>query len=277
MVAALGAFGVGYVLGHAGPSAHAAALAVAEPLTRSATGTVGDAAGGSGPPRLLRSRLSAPMDTLALPRVKAYDLSAYVGKVVMAAPYGTKKVALTFDDGPSENTAAILDVLKQHRARATFFFVGGRMVGNEDIVLRCVQEGSEVGNHTWTHVSLVGLPAAQVEAQVRTTQEEILRTTGVENEFVRPRAGQFDATALAVVRKLGLVMVGWDAYGHDTFNDGKSVKQIERYAVKQTRGGSIILFHEVNPSTVKALPAILSRLEAEGYSCVTLGELLTSR
>jgi peptidoglycan/xylan/chitin deacetylase (PgdA/CDA1 family) len=278
-VAIAAAFAAGYLAGHGklGASEHvsiaraashddSAAVAASAEATRAAARAA----------RYESPVLSPPTDPVSLPLQKAYDLRTYEGKVIYSAPHRTRRIALTFDDGPSENTEAILAVLREHKAKATFFFVGDRMVGRESKVLDVVRQGSEVANHTWNHVELKRLTEAQVEAQIRYTQEEIERTTGVQNEFVRPKAGKFDKTAMRVVRRMGLVMVGWDAYGHDTFNDGKTVAEIESFAVRQTRGGSIILLHEANPSTVKALPAILRRLEAEGYQCVTLADLLSA-
>lgn len=278
---ALAAFGVGYLAGHAGLGGiPEGGISVARAASREQTPSPAASEAATRPPGATAGKpsvvLSPPADPVTLPLQKAYDLRAYEGKVIYSAPHAKKRVALTFDDGPSENTEAILGVLRTHDAKATFFFVGNRMVGHEARVLDVVRQGSEVANHTWNHYELKGLTEAQVEAQIRTTQEEIERTTGVQNEFVRPKAGQFDETAMRVVRRMGLIMVGWDAYGHDTFNDGKSVSEIESFAVRQTSDGSIILLHEANPSTVRALPAILTRLEAEGYQCVTLADLLSS-
>lgn len=280
VLAGIAAFGAGYVAGHAGFGAAAARVSSVQAASREASGgPVGSAPATRTPvPKQDASVvLSPPADPARLPLQKSYDLTAYEGKAINSAPHRTRRIALTFDDGPTGNTEAILRVLSEHKAKATFFFVGGRMVGAEGRVLDVVSQGSEVANHTWSHVSLSGMPAAEVEAQIRYTQEEILRTTGVQNKFVRPKAGKFDDTAMLVIRRMGLIMVGWDAYGHDTFNDGKTTAQIESFAVRQTHGGSILLLHEANPSTVRALPAILTRLEREGYQCVTLGDLLSSR
>lgn len=274
-------FSAGYVAGHQGFGGPADRISVVRAASKDDTAALaasGETTAARTVPagRRLPTRLSPMSRPVELPRQKRYDLKVYAGKVIVNAPFRTKRIALTFDDGPSENTEAILGVLRQHHAAATFFFVGGRMVGREGVVLDVVRQGSEVANHTWTHTSFVGVPAAEVERQILTTQEEILRTTGIQNEFIRPRAGKYDDVALGVIRKLGLTLVGWDAYGHDTFNDGKTVSQIESFAVQQSRGGSIVLFHEVNPATVKALPGIIRRLEGEGYEFVTLADLLSS-
>ncbi len=217
---------------------------------------------------------SPAADPPALLRPTGYDLREYRGKMVRRGPSGGRRVALTFDDGPSVNTEKVLEVLREHRAKATFFFVGGRILGKEAVALDVVRQGSEVANHTWSHVELKGLSEAQVEKTIRLTQEEIVGATGVQNEFVRPRGGACDDTALEVVRRMGLVMVGWDASGHDTFKEDKTVEQIEALTVREAGAGSIVLLHEMNPSTVRALPAILDRLEAEGYQLVTLADLL---
>ncbi len=221
-----------------------------------------------------RDPLSPQLSPIVLPRQKSYDLRPFLGTVIDSAPSKTRKVAITFDDGPSPNTQAVLRILLEHRARGTFFFVGNRMVGSETDVRAAVAQGSQVCNHTWDHAELEGLSAAGVQQEISDTQAEIQRVTGVRNEFVRPRGGRYDGTALKVIRRMGLILVGWDAEGADTFNDGKTVPQIERIAVQQTKGGSIVLFHELNPATVAALPAILDRLQSKGYEFVTLAQLL---
>jgi peptidoglycan/xylan/chitin deacetylase (PgdA/CDA1 family) len=267
LVALLLVLGVGYAAGRwlplDGDRASAAQLAAA-PL------------GGLGVATLTPDASISAEEPVRPPRQKSFDLRPYAGRAVYAGPGDTKLIALTFDDGPSKNTEEVLRILREHDAHATFFFVGFRMKDQPQAVRDVVLQGCEVANHTWRHVSFVGMPEAEVRAEIASTQEEIFRLTGTTNQFVRPRSGKFDQTGMDVARGMGLTMVGWDAYTYDTFVSRTSVAEIEASAVRQTHGGSIVLLHEMYPETVKALPAILDRLQREGYRCVTLAELLAS-
>jgi peptidoglycan/xylan/chitin deacetylase (PgdA/CDA1 family) len=227
---------------------------------------------GDAPPRL-----SPVMSPIVTPMQKGYDLTPYIGQVILRAPYKTKKIALTFDDGPSKYTLDILRVLKERRVTATFFFIGRRIVGCESAARAAVEQGCQVANHTYSHAELSGLSPQMVESEIKWGQTEIERVTGVHNGIVRPHGGVYDATALAVIKKMRLVLVNWDAYGEDTFSARTTAAQIERFAVIESSAGSILLLHETNPASLKALPGIITRLRAKGYEFVTVDEMLGQR
>ncbi|WP_239513819.1 polysaccharide deacetylase family protein [Streptosporangium sp. 'caverna'] len=182
-----------------------------------------------------------------------------------------KCVALTFDDGPGPYTGMLLDILARYQARATFFVLG-RMVAvdHRDSLHRMVAEGHEVGNHTWDHLDLTGLPEAEIIHQLRRTQEIVRHAIGFEMTLMRPPYGSTNTRVTDVSRHEGLAQVLWNVDTVD-WRDRKASIVTERAANIQP--GSIVLMHDIYPSTVLAVPRLLNELTAKGYTFVTIPEL----
>lgn len=103
------------------------------------------------------------------------------------------RIALTFDDGPHPvYTPKLLDGLKERNVKATFFVVGKNIEGREDIIKRMDEEGHLIGNHTYDHVKITGLPEEEACAQITKTSELVKEITGKNTEFVRPPFGAWD-------------------------------------------------------------------------------------
>ncbi|WP_344967748.1 polysaccharide deacetylase family protein [Streptosporangium fragile] len=186
-----------------------------------------------------------------------------------------KCVALTFDDGPGPYTRPLLDVLARHRARATFFVLG-RMVVDDGpgTVRRMVAEGHELGNHSWSHPVLSELSRARIRWQLLRTQLVVEQATGVRMTVMRPPYGATDLRVTAESRRQGLAQVLWNVDTLD-WRDRKVSVVVRRAA--RIRPGSIVLLHDIHPSTVTAVPRLLRRLAARGYTFVTLSELYGGR
>ena len=180
-------------------------------------------------------------------------------------------VALTFDDGPGPYTGMLLDILAKYQARATFFVLG-RMVAvdHQDSLRRMVAEGHEVGNHTWDHLDLTGLPEAEIIHQLRRTQEIVRHAIGFETTLMRPPYGSTNTRVTDVSRREGLAQVLWNVDTVD-WRDRKASIVTERAA--NVEPGSIVLMHDIYPSTVLAVPRLLNELTAKGYTFVTIPEL----
>ncbi|WP_433513502.1 polysaccharide deacetylase family protein [Nonomuraea sp. CA-143628] len=179
-----------------------------------------------------------------------------------------KCVALTFDDGPSPYTPRLLQYLARYRARATFFVVGQNVVARPGVVRDVVRAGHEVGNHSWSHRDLTRLSAREVRADLARTDQAIRKATGVTPTLVRPPYGAFDR----VVRRQSphpLVLWSVDTLDWLYRNSG----HVTRAAVGPTRPGSIILFHDIRPTTVAAIPQVLKRLAKRGFHFVTVSEM----
>ncbi|MEV4581696.1 polysaccharide deacetylase family protein [Nonomuraea jabiensis] len=183
-----------------------------------------------------------------------------------------KCVALTFDDGPGPYTDTLLAYLAAYRARATFFVVGGNVVAYPGVLHRTAAAGHEIGNHTWSHPDLTMLSPARVRAQLGRTDQAIRAVTGMVPRLVRPPYGAFNAT---VRRQTGRPMVLWSV---DTLDwRYRSSARVARRALRSVRPGSVILFHDIHPTTVRAIPRVLRKLAGRGYRFVTVSELFGGR
>lgn len=178
-------------------------------------------------------------------------------------------VALTFDDGPDRaTTPALLDILSRRGAPATFFVVGQRIAGHEDILHRMTGLGMEVANHSWDHPDLTTLPEAAVTDQIVRTSDEIARVTGEQPTHVRAPGGAWPA---GVVPPRDLTLTGWDVDPFDWAH--RDAPTVARNTLSGVGPGDIVLLHDIHPTTVEAVPRILDGLEERGLVPVTLGEL----
>ncbi|MEV5891860.1 polysaccharide deacetylase family protein [Nonomuraea fuscirosea] len=183
-----------------------------------------------------------------------------------------KCVALTFDDGPGRYTDALLRHLANYRARATFFVVGQNVAASPGIVRRTYAAGHEIGSHTWSHPDLTKLSAARVRSQLARTDQAIKAVIGVRPKLVRPPYGAFNATVRLQTRR-PIVMWSLDTLDWRLRDSAK----VARRALKSVCPGSVILFHDIHPSTVRAMPRILRTLSKRGYRFVTVSQLYRGR
>ncbi|MGI5282471.1 polysaccharide deacetylase family protein [Nonomuraea polychroma] len=179
-----------------------------------------------------------------------------------------KCVALTFDDGPGLYTDALLRHLKAHRARATFFVVGQNVAAYPAILRRTVAAGHEIGGHTWSHADLTRLPAAAVRSEFARTDQAIKAVTGLVPRIIRPPYGALNASVRMQTTR---PMVMWSVDTLDWLH--RDSAKVTKKALKSVRPGSIVLFHDIHPTTVQAMPRILTTLSARGYTFVTVSQL----
>lgn len=188
---------------------------------------------------------------------------------VVHLPRTGRSVVLTFDDGPSANTPAILAILRRYHAKATFFFVGGRAERKTAVLRAVLAQGSEIGNHTYDHVSLLGRTKAADEDEIRRAEAVYYREVGVRPVWVRPQSGWVDQIGLDAIAALGKRYVFWDDFGSDTVKR-LTPADIESRVLERARPGSIILLHETSKRSVAALPGILAHLEERGLVVTSL-------
>lgn len=181
-------------------------------------------------------------------------------------------VALTFDDGPGPLTGRLLELLRRAGAHATFFVVGSR-VGDWPGAPREESQLGVVGNHTWSHARLTGLPRWLVWAELLRTQYETSRRLGWKPRLFRPPYELRDAGTDGIVRSLGLVQVLWSATSGDDLKH-PTRRSVARNVIRELRPGAIVLMHDIHPWTVDAMPAILKAIHARGLRAVSIPELL---
>ena len=181
-----------------------------------------------------------------------------------------KYVALTFDDGPRcSTTTELLDGLRERGACATFFLVGEQIEGNEDLLKRMAAEGHQVGNHTWDHTRLKGSSAEKVAAEVEKTDKKLREVLGEGEYWLRPPYGQLDEAQKAWIP---VPMVQWSVDSRDW--ESKNTEKIVAKVLKEVKPNSIILLHDIYPTSVDAALQIVDTLQAQGYCFVTVEELL---
>jgi peptidoglycan/xylan/chitin deacetylase (PgdA/CDA1 family) len=181
-------------------------------------------------------------------------------------------VALTFDDGPDpETTPRILEILKQHRVRATFFVVGTKLKQYPELARRIVEEGHALGCHSYDHQRQTTLTEEQVWRQIRDCQT-LARRAGVQLVAYRPPyLAQNEAVRRAVQRwRMPLVMA--TVLGEPE-QPPRSHLWVHRYA-RRTRNGSVLLLHDTYPYTADALPELIRALRQRGFQFATVPEMV---
>jgi peptidoglycan/xylan/chitin deacetylase (PgdA/CDA1 family) len=188
-----------------------------------------------------------------------------------------RMVALTFDDGPSGRTPAILRVLANHHAHATFFVVGRATRGMEPVLRHMAASGNELADHTYSHANLLALHAPGRTKQLRWTKTLVERATGVPPRFFRPPYGATGPAVNRLGRGLGMMPVLWSVDSRDWQLPG--TKAIVQRVLRNVQPGSIVLMHDGGgdrQETLRALPAILRALESRHLKAVTLSELFAN-
>ncbi|HEY1444868.1 MAG TPA: polysaccharide deacetylase family protein [Acidimicrobiales bacterium] len=213
--------------------------------------------------------LSAPVQTASAAGSGAafYTWQAPGG----AATAGARVIALTFDDGPSPYTPAVLSVLQQYHVPATFFEVGEEVPRYPQYAQLLTAAGYPVENHTWSHPDLTKLSAAEVGSQIDQTQNEIQAVTGTTPVCMRPPYDAFNATVLNEVAARGMTTMSYSIDSSDWTRPG--VSGIVRAVVGAAFPGAVVGMHDGGgdrSETVAALPQIITQLRAEGYSFVSI-------
>jgi peptidoglycan/xylan/chitin deacetylase (PgdA/CDA1 family) len=198
-----------------------------------------------------------------------------------------KIVALTFDDGPNSVwTPLLLDLLKKHSVKATFFVIGKHAEKNKGIIQRAIREGHVIGNHTYNHDLMIFHSYSFIKNDLEKT-DTILSGLGVSNtSFFRPPSGEKMILLPLVLKNMNKVLVMWDVTPHmeqfitKRLNNSTSLSQyvadISQNSIEKCRIGSIILLHDgwycnLEP-LLKAVEQIIISLKNKGFRFVTIQE-----
>lgn len=182
-------------------------------------------------------------------------------------------VALTFDDGPDTNvTPRVLDTLKKTGTPATFFVVGRQFAGNEALMKRTLAEGHAMGTHSWDHPQLPRLAEGDMRWQIFATKDAVEKVTGLRPTLMRPPYGMYNNAVISMLTESGDGVILWNVDTEDWKN--KNAQETTQRAVDAAQRGSIILMHDIHPSTADALPGIIQRLRERGFTLVTVPQLL---
>ena len=196
---------------------------------------------------------------------------------------GDKVIALTFDDGPwDQQTDEILDILEQNDAKATFFTVGQCISGHEKELQRAADMGCEIGTHTWDHaegsgqgVSLIKMSTDERKQEVQKGLEAIKNATGQEASTIfRCPGGNFDTSVATDLEGIVTAEIGWNV---DTTDWKKPGADVIAQRIQSAGPGNIILMHDGGgdrSQTIEGLRQALPKLKEQGYSFITVQELL---
>lgn len=206
------------------------------------------------------------------------DVAArFAPEVTYAVPVAEPLVALTIDDGPDpESTAAILDVLEAHRAQATFFVIGDRVRGNEDLLARMHTDAHEVGNHSFHERASIRLAPETLAAELQRTHA-LLAPYGHVRWF-RPGSGFFNREMVEIAADQGYRLALGSLYPLDPVIS--SSRFHAWYILRHIEPGAVIVLHDSNgrgQRTATTLRVILPELQSRGYRVVTLSELEAAR
>lgn len=192
----------------------------------------------------------------------------------------SKKVLyLTFDAGYENGyTPAILDALKKHNVKATFFVVGNYIETSPDLIKRMVAEGHIVGNHTYHHPDMSKISDIEsFKKEINDLEQLYKETTGQEmQKFYRPPQGKYSESNLKQAQELGYKTIFWSLAYVDWYVDKQPTKE-EAYSklLPRIHPGAIVLLHSTSKTNAEILDELLGKWEAEGYTFGTLNDLCT--
>ena len=202
----------------------------------------------------------------------------FFGEIVPSVNTDQKVVALTFDDGPTEKTDEILQVLEEAGIKASFFLNGGSISENLDNARKIAEAGHELGNHTYSHNRMVFKSSSYIKKEIEDT-DKLIREAGYKGDiYFRPPNGKKLLLLPYYLSKNDRKTIMWnlepDSYPELAANSEK----ITEYVEANIRPGSIILLHIMYDNeerqSLEAIKGIAAALGDKGYKFVTVSELL---
>ena len=205
----------------------------------------------------------------------------WCGRTFTGLSRGTKRLALTYDDGPNDpHTQRLLEVLAKHDVRATFFLIGRYTKQHPDIAREIVQAGHVVGNHTFTHPLLTFKSASEIRQELSACRSALQDAIGEHSNLFRPPFGGRRPAVLRIAREMGLEPIMWNVTGYDWTAPPSA--EIEQKVAKQIRGGDVILLHDGGhkqmgadrSQTVLATENLIKKYKAEAYEFLTIPQMM---
>ena len=194
-------------------------------------------------------------------------------------PYGidpTKPmIALTFDDGPSQYTWDIVDVLKNHNARATFFLLGSRVATHQAAIDNALAYHNEIASHTFAHKNLTKLTESEVIEQVRWVDEALQQQHNYTPTLLRVPYGAKNEQVQEILKAEGKPIIGWSVDPYDW--KVKNKEKVVNHILNSVQDGDIVLMHDIYEPTAEAVAELVPALQERGYQLVTVSELFKFR
>lgn len=185
------------------------------------------------------------------------------------------EIALTFDAAwGNEDTKQIMEILKKHDVKVTFFMTGGWVEKYPDDVKMILAEGHDLGNHSQNHKNMSQLSDSEKESELMTVHNKVKELTGYDMFLFRPPYGDYDSAVVKTAKKCGYYAIQWDVDSLDWKDYGVDsiIKTVTQH--KHLGNGSIILCHNGAKFTAEALDTMITTLKDAGYQFVPLSELI---
>ena len=184
-----------------------------------------------------------------------------------------KEVAITFDAAwTNQDTEELIKILKKHKATATFFIVGDWADKFPESVKAFYDAGHTIANHSDTHKAFSKCSREEIRKEIVNCNEKLEKIIGEKITLVRAPSGDYTRESLEVAESLGMQTIQWNC---DSLDYTKiSVEEIVNRVVNSTQNGAIILFHNGVENTAEALDRVLTKLEKQGYSFVSVNDLI---
>ncbi len=224
----------------------------------------------------LPAGIAGPQQNLPQQPPASMAPAEFVGKVVgeVTGVGAEKIVALTFDDGPWENTTeTVLEILKRNNIKATFYMVGMQLQKHPELARKVAEAGHAIGNHTWRH-ALHNLDVTTAAEEIGNTARLIYQATGMQTNLFRPPGGNLDGDLVPYAQRQKYSINLWSVESEDYY---VGAPLIVDNVLRGVKPGSIVLLHDGGGDrtpTVQALPQIIDALRRQGYRFVTVPELM---
>lgn len=184
-----------------------------------------------------------------------------------------KKVAITFDSTWGvNNTVEILDILDKEEVKATFFLLGKWIDEFPEETKEIYKRGNEIGNHSYSHPSMSNISEERLIKEIASGDEKLKKTIGTSTKLFRFPSGEYNTALVQVVERTKHIAIQWDVDSIDWKEQGADI-EFNR-VIKNVKPGSIVLFHNGAKYTTETLPKVIEKLKREGYSFVTVSELI---
>ena len=185
------------------------------------------------------------------------------------------RIALSFDAAwGNEDTAQILEILKKHDVKVTFFMTGGWVENYPEDVKAILKAGHDLGNHSENHKNMSQLSDTEKKEELMKVHNKVKELTGYEMSLFRPPYGDYDNAVVKTARECGYYTIQWDVDSLDWKDYGVDsiIKTVTEH--KHLGNGSIILCHNGAKYTAQALDTLITTLKGKGYSFVPISELI---
>ncbi len=179
-----------------------------------------------------------------------------------------KYIAFTYDDGPSDNTLELLNILEENNSSATFFVVGNNIKGKEDVIKKIYNSNSEVGSHGYTHMNFNTLNSKELNNEINSTNILFNSITNDKITLIRPPYGDYNDDLFNLNYKIIL----WNIDSKDWLL--KDEDKIYNNVIKNACDGCIVLMHDRFPESIKATKKLIPELNNLGYNVVSISKLM---